>query len=185
MQIEYDLRPIATQRRLSLLKGKTSKLRKIQIHRYIVKQKVVNSVHSWAFDRLLAKTTLWMFLLVIPKITRFWVKLDNQIFQNEVYVPANLQHWQPLAYIFIQHLCNINVFECLGCLQTWAYFKKTRGHTGLLGIVTKSCCEQWRNRTLQNFGYKCKAEEWQVQVFTNNGEEKVLRCDKREVRLPR
>ena len=79
-----------------------------------------------------------MFLPVICKITRFWVKLDNQIFQNVVYVPANLQHWQPFAYIFIQHLCNINVFECL--LGVCKPELTSRRHEGILVFW-----ESWRN----------------------------------------
>ena len=42
------------------------------------------------------------------------------------------------------------------------------GNTGLLEIMTKPCCELWRNETLQNCGFKCEAEEWHEQNLTNN-----------------
>ena len=71
-----------------------------------------------------------------------------------------------LNYVYLSWSKNIKIKRPVTMLMTG-------GHTGLLGIVTKPCCQLQRNKT--NYESKFSPK------MTVKCQEKVLKCDKPEI----
>ena len=79
----------------------------------------------------------------------------------------------PIAWIFMYERS-----FCGGIDSDWMCWP-IQGAYWSFGSHEETMLVTVKKETLQNFGFKCEAEEWREQIFNNN--EKVIKSDKGEV----